>query len=227
VRLEAIQILSDKRRDKMICGHIAAPFSMALLIGGIENCLIYLHENPALFKDLMEFSLENGINYAKAQIQAGAHAIWVGDVLASSWVISLEHYIKWALPFEKKIIEEIKKFGGITFLQLAENNKERFTKMMEVNSDILNIGPEADIKDILNVTRKEKCLYGGLDPINIIQRGSKEEIERKVKYCIDATEGKGYILGAGESIPRDTPIENYEIVINSLRKIARVSENES
>jgi len=152
VRLEAIQILSKKiGKDKMICGHICAPFSMALLIGGIEDCLVYIHKNPAILKDLIEFSFENGINYAQAQIRAGAHAIWVGDVLSSSWLISLEHYIEWALQFEKKIIERIKAYGGITFLQLAENNSKRFSKMIEAEPDILNIGPEADIKDVLNV----------------------------------------------------------------------------
>ncbi len=59
------------------------------------------------------------------------------------------------------------------------------------------------------------ALKGGLDTILLLQ-GSPKEVMEAGKRCIEegAREG-GYILGSGDDIPRDAPLENVAAMVEA------------
>jgi uroporphyrinogen decarboxylase len=83
--LGGIRLLSDEiGRKVMICGRVAAPFTSVTLMRGLTEGIVDLYRNPALFKKLLGIGFIIAEEFSKAQIERGAHAIWVGDCMASS-----------------------------------------------------------------------------------------------------------------------------------------------
>jgi len=68
----------------------------------------------------------------------------------------------------------------------------------------------------------EVCLWGNVDPIWIIERGSKKEIIKATKKAIeDAAKGGGFVLSLGEFITYLTPEENLRTFVEAGRKFGK------
>ena len=58
-------------------------------------------------------------------------------------------------------------------------------------------------------------LKGGLDTI-LLLRGGPAEVLEAARDCIDAgAPGGGYLLGSGDDIPRDAPMENVAAMVEA------------
>ena len=87
---------------------------------------------------------------------------------------------------------------------------------MEIGTDIINIDSKVDLKFAKQLSESKKvCIKGNVDPVLLLE-GKKEEIEHKVRECIE-TGGTGFILSAGCEIPKNTPLENFRTFINARR----------
>jgi len=101
-----------------------------------------LYEDPELIGEGREFMLQVQMTFGKSQIDAGADAIWVGDLNAASHLISLAHYKRFAFDPAKRMMEEYKKSGCLTFFHHNEENIEYIKVMadlIEKESAALNI----------------------------------------------------------------------------------------
>lgn len=211
VRIEAIRALRDTfNNDVMIIGHVNAPFTMASYLLGIQDALLLPYDNPDFLVEIMEIGLKNGIECARAQVEAGAHMVWVGDDMASSWTISLEHFRRFALPYQKRIIESIHRYGAYTFIQMHEDELPRLEILLETTSDVINVGRGADLRKVAKVLKGKRCFLGNMDPETVLLKGSISKIKEEIDECISvAAPGGGYIIGSCHNIPRYTPRENY------------------
>jgi uroporphyrinogen decarboxylase len=141
VLVEAIKtILKSSQGRIVVCGRVASAFSGMLLLRGLERGLKDLYVNPNLCEELLKISHEVAETMARAQMEAGAHAIWVGDCLATSRLIPPRFHELYALPYQSKIISFIKKLEGIPILSTDEKKLERLVKESESQPDAMGIG---------------------------------------------------------------------------------------
>ena len=60
------------------------------------------------------------------------------------------------------------------------------------------------------------CLIGNVDTINVLLRGSINDVEEAVKICIiDAAKGGGYILSTSEYVCKNTSMINMETFVRA------------
>jgi len=71
-----------------IMGRIAAPFSALGLVYGIDTLLVAMLEQPELVQDNLHFFTEHQIAFGRAQQEAGADILWLGDCVADSTFLS-------------------------------------------------------------------------------------------------------------------------------------------
>jgi hypothetical protein len=89
IHLEMIRRVRAALNDTVcVTGRIAAPFSALGLIYGIETLMMHLIDGPDLLRDNLKFFIDHQIAFGKAQLEAGAHALWLGDCVASSKFLS-------------------------------------------------------------------------------------------------------------------------------------------
>ena len=219
-KLKAIRLLREHFGDKVLVeGSCAAPYSSVGLLFGLEEAMMLALTQPDLLAEACDFFVELQSRYIKAQIEAGAHAIWVGDCNAFSSMISLEQYRQFAFPPCKKLVEKAHEYGAIIHLMNSEISIAYLLAESELGVEIISCGPAADLAEVRKVLTGKSCLSGNLDPIEVLMRGTPEQVaeeaERIVK--IGYSDG-GYIFNTGEMNPRDTPVENMKTMIETVRK---------
>jgi len=221
--LEAIRRIKQELGDTVVLtGRVAAPFSSVALLYGVENSLTLLFENPELFKKTSDFFIELMKEWGKAQIQAGADAIWVGDCVASSGFISPKHYSEFAFEGASKLNAALKKEGVFVFYHAGESSLPHLELMADTHPDALSIGGKIDIKEAKETVGRKICLLGNIHGINTLQLGSPEEVEREtIRIMEEGKKGGGYIFDSEEGIPGDTPEENVKIMMQTAKKHSR------
>lgn len=222
-KLKAIRKIKERFGDTVLIeGSAAAPYSCVGLACGLTEAMMLSVTDRPLLNDMCEFFVEQQYSFIKAQIEAGAHGIWLGDCNAFSSMISLQQYNDLAFPSCKKLVERCKQdFDVIFHLHNSETHPEYLVAEAKLGVDIISVGPDADIAECNQALAGKCCFTGNLDPIEVLMRGTPElvanEAERIMKTC---TPGGGYIFNTGEMNPRDIPVENMHAMIKAARKFA-------
>lgn len=219
-KLEAIRRVREHFGDTVLVeGSCAAPFSSVGLLFGLQETMMLVATDPELLQEACEFFVELQSVYVKAQIEAGAHAIWIGDCNAFSGFLSLEQYRRLAGPPCRELVEKAHEAGAIVHLMNSEVATPYIVAEAELGVDIVNCGPGADMAAVRDALAGNCCYSGNLDPIETLMRGTPErvaaEVERLVETCYPAG---GYLYCTGEMNPRDVPEENMRAMVRAVRR---------
>ena len=218
--LEATSRIKEELKDTIcLCGRVAAPFSSVALLYGAEKTLMLLFEDPELFKKTADFFVELMSEWGKAQIRAGADAVWVGDCVASSGFISPKHYSEFAAEGALKLNTALKKDRAVIFYHAGESSLPHLELMADTHPDALSIGGNIDIKEAKETVGKRVCLLGNIHGIKTLQRGSSEYVEKETIRIIESgKKNGGYIFNSEEGIAYQTPEQNIKIMMQTAKK---------
>ncbi|MFH1742337.1 MAG: uroporphyrinogen decarboxylase family protein [bacterium] len=219
-KLKAIRLVREHFGDTVLVeGSCAAPYSSVGLLFGLEEAMIVALSQPDLLAEACEFFVDMQSRYIQAQIQAGAHAVWIGDCNAFSGMLSLDQYREFAYPSCKKLIEKAHEHGAVVHLHNSEISIPYLLAECELGADIINCGPDVDLAEVKKALIGKSCYSGNLDPIGVLMRGTPEEVVKEAERIVKIgySDG-GYIFNTGEMNPRDTPVENMKAMIETVRR---------
>jgi len=217
--LKALSALKEKWSDSvMICGRVAAPFSATTLLYGITNTMYLCYDNPALIYDTMQFFLDAETDFANAQINAGADALWVGDCTASSIFLSIEHYRQYAFEPARVLLQRLKEVKSFNFYFAAETKKEHVLLMSDLGASAIGIGEKCDIIELKKALADKTCLMGNIDPIKILRDGNPDLVKKHVSTLVSSgLNSGGLLVNTGEGITSDSPVQNVQTMIETIR----------
>ncbi len=221
-KLKAIRLVRQRFGDRAcVCGANAGPFSSACLLFGLTEALMMIHTDPALLDAACAFFVDLQIEWGLAQLDAGAHALWLGDCNAMSNLISVEQYKRFALEPCARVVEAYRKAGGLTILHNSEESVPHIAAAAQLGVDVINVGPGIDIGRAKETLKGKVCLAGNLDPIRVLMNGRPAEVEAEAARIVRVgAPGGGFIFNTGEMNPRDTPEENMRALIRGARSAA-------
>lgn len=220
ILLEAISKVRQEFGDRIcVCGRIAAPFSSTGLLYSLQESMMLMFMDSDLFRKTCDFFVEFQYLWGRAQFEAGAHALWVGDCNAMSNLIGLEQYNEFAFEPCKELVERYRELGVLTFFHASEEKVPYIEKQTELGVDVLSVGPGIDIAEAKKATVGKVALMGNLDPIEVLEKGTPEQVAAEAARIVKiGKDGGGYIFDTGEMVPRDTPEENMRAMIRSARQ---------
>jgi len=225
-KLKALQLVRRHfGEDVLVVGSCAAPYSSTGLLCGLQEPMLAGLTDPDLLEAACDFFVQWQARYIEAQVEAGAHAIWLGDCNAFSSMLSLAQYCRFAAPSCLRLVEKIHDAGALAYLHNSEISTPHILAEAELGVDVINCGPGADMAAVrsgLGTALGSRCGYSGnLDPIEVLMRGTPAQVAaeatRLVKTCFDAG---GYLFNTGEMNPRDVPPENMKAMIAAARDAA-------
>jgi uroporphyrinogen decarboxylase len=222
-KLKALRRLRDHFGDDvLVVGSCAGPYSSTGLLFGLQETMILLKTDPDLLAQACQFFVDLQARYVRAQVEAGAHAIWLGDCNAFSSMLSLEQYRRFALPSCQRLVEEAHRAGAIVYLHNSEIVPAYLLVECELKADVINCGPAADLAEVSRVLRGKTCFSGNLDPIEVLLHGTPQQVADEARRLVQIgyAEG-GYLFCTGEMNPRDVPVENMKAMIAAVRETAR------
>ena len=205
-RLRAIERFKKEKGDEYpVMGWVEGPLAEACDLRGINESLMDIMLNEDLFRQLLEKCTQEAIWCAKAQIEAGAHIIGIGDAAVS--LISQDLYKEVVLPYEKRIVDAIKDAGGLVRLHICGDINHLLEDIVTLALDIIDIDWMVDMKRTVEIFDGVSVVNGNIDPVAIMLNGTVADVKDAVRRCRIESKGKACI-SAGCEIPKFTPHEN-------------------
>lgn len=222
VWLEAVRLLKEHFKDELyIRGNCdQAPFTLASMMRGAQNWMLDLmmaDENQIF--SLLEYCTEATSQFIKLMAQTGCDMVSNGDSAAGPEMISSEMYEKFALPYEKQIVDIAHQVGLPYTLHICGNTDIILPFMLQTGADAFELDYKTDIQKVFDLYQDKATLIGNIDPSGVLALGTVNEVKQKTHELMDIYKGTNrFILNAGCAIPAETPSENLKAMIEVGRE---------
>ena len=200
--------------QRLIEGWVEGPCAEASDLRGINRLMTDFFDDPTFVRDLFEFIVEMELRFAKAQIDAGAQLIGLGDAAAS--LVGPQIYEEFVQPYEKKMVDALHAMGAKVRMHICGNIRRILPAVGSLGCDMVDIDFMVPLEQARREMGPDQVLAGNLHPVALVRNGTPEAITRTATECRQQA-GSRYILAAGCEVPRDTPQAN----VLALRDYAR------
>jgi len=215
-RLEAVALFKNKvGRQVPIMGWVEGALAEAADLRGVSTLMMDLFERPDWVKEILEFCVEMEINFARAQISAGADIIGLGDSVVSQ--ISPAQYEEFGLPYQKRIFSAVKEMGAIPRLHICGNTSLILKQMAQSGAEIIDLDWMVDFGYAARLYGDYPVLCGNFDPVAVLLQSTPGNVKSETLKCLQ-TGGSRCISMAGCEVPYDTPYENLLAQAGALKE---------
>ncbi|MEK7238574.1 MAG: uroporphyrinogen decarboxylase, partial [Nitrospirota bacterium] len=243
--LETIKILRRELNGKVpLIGFSGAPLTMAtyMIEGGTSKNFLQtkrmIFQTPDLYASLMDKVTQTVIEYLKSQIKAGAQAVQLFDTWAG--VLSPGDYKKFALPYVKRVIDNIKTqklpphspplskggMGGfssqesVPIIYFVGECAGLLEEIKTCGADVIGIDWRINIDDAIKRLGSRFSVQGNLDPCALFL--PKDKIRERVKEVLNrASFARGHIFNLGHGVLPETPVENVVAMVEMVHRLSR------
>lgn len=196
---------SERGGDISILGWVEGPMAEYCTLRTLELAMTDLLTEPAMFHDVCAITMDNAVAWCKAQVDAGADMIGVGDAAAS--LISEDMYREFVLPWQQKLFAGIHEAGARVRLHICGNINRILPAIKETGADVVDIDWMVDLRRAREILGPDMVLFGHFDPAAVLKAGTPEDVARHAREDI-AAGGVRFGLMPGCEVPPGTPEEN-------------------
>ena len=183
---------------------------------GMGDLLMDLILHPEWVEELLETCVEVGIAFARAQVEAGADIIGLGDAVCSQ--ISPQMYRRFRLPYEQRIFGAVREMGALSRLHICGDTNKLVVDMVESGADIIDLDWMVDMGAAGSRFGDQVSFCGNFDPVAVMLQGTPDDVYQATLECLSAG-GPRSFSGAGCEIPDGTPHENLHAQTRALREV--------
>ncbi len=215
-RVRGIELFKQRvGGDRLIEGWIEGPAAEGADLRGINNLMVDFFDDPAFVRDLFDFVVEMETRFARAQIEAGADLIGIGDAAAS--LVGPGFYEEFVWPCEKRLVDAVHAAGAAVRLHICGDTRRILGGMGRLGCEMVDLDYFAPVADGRAAMGPRQVLLGNIDPVRVLRDGTPESVYAAIAEC-HRQAGPRYIVGAGCEVPRDTPPENVRALVRYARE---------
>ena len=214
-RLRAVETLRRAVGEKKIVeGWVEGPCQAAADLRGINTLMLDFHDDPGFVRDLFEFVLGVGLRFARAQVEAGAGLVGIGDPASS--LVGPRIYQEFVWPFQQRLVNGIHAAGARVRLHICGNTRRILAGIARLGADIVDIDSMVPLAQARAAMGPDQVLAGGIDPVRVLLNGTPAGVRAARTRCIEEA-GPRYVVAGGCEVPRETPVENLRALTASFR----------
>ena len=188
-----------------VLGWVEGPLAEYADLRGVESMFMDLIDKPEMYLRAAGPLVDNAIRFARAQVQAGADMIGVGDAVAS--LVSPSMYEQFVLPHEKRLFDAIHDAGAAVKLHICGDISRSVGLMAQTGCDILDIDWMVPLDRTRSVVGPSVTLCGNFDPSAVLLQGTPQDVAQAARRCMEMG-GQRFILQPGCEVPPGTPEQN-------------------
>jgi MtaA/CmuA family methyltransferase len=213
-RIAAARYLKERIGGEVpIMGWVEGALAEAADLRGVSVMLLDLYDRPEWVRDLLETCVEVGIAFARAQIEAGADIIGLGDAIASQ--IAPDMYLEFALPYEQRIFAAVHEMGAVARLHICGNTTRILPYMAQSGADIIDIEWMVDLRRAAGIFGEFPATCGNFDPVAVMLQGSPDQVRAAVVQSLGVGGPRNFSAASCE-VPAGTPPENLRAQAHAL-----------
>jgi hypothetical protein len=197
-------------------GEVFSPFSQLMELVGYTSVLGALILDPGKVTACLERLTDGAVLLARGHFEAGADAVLISSAFAGAGFLSPDHYRRFVLPFERRIVEQLAEAapGKPIYTHTCGAIGDRLELMEQTEThgiDTLDPPPLGTV-DLADAKRRLGCrlfIKGNVDPVNTVLLSTPEPCYEDACARVEiAKPGGGYILSTACSVPPHAPPEN-------------------
>ncbi len=135
-------------------------------------------------------------------------------------LIGPELYREVALPAERRVFERLRATGKKLSLHICGDTTELIADMATSGADVLEIDHLLDLDLACATVPDEVALWGNLDPVGVLARGSDDDVQRVTEDAIRTVRAHGrrrFVLSSGCALAVETPPERLDTMFAAAR----------
>ena len=223
-RLEAVRTLKEQVGGSVpVMGWVEGALAEANNLRGDSALMTDFYDRPDWLKDLLEQVCALEIDFARAQIAAGADIIGLGDAIAST--ISPKMYSQFALPYEQRIFQAVREMGAVPRLHICGDTNRILPAMADSGAAIIDVDWMVDLAraaQVFDAHPNRPAVCGNFDPVRVMLQGTPEEVYRAARANLREG-GARCISATGCEIPPGAPAENLHAQTRALMDDAQMA----
>jgi MtaA/CmuA family methyltransferase len=205
-RLKPLKIMREE--EEFVCGNIRCPFTLsATYLYDTESFFMDLKRDEDFVHRLMEFALQYCMESGRAQIEAGVDAMFIEDPSASPNVISPETFKRIVLPYERRLVKELKKKVPVVF-HICGDTTEIIQDMIGTGADCISLDECMNMSE----AHMKTPVWGNIAP-KLLVKERPEKIRELSKEIIAL--GNGVVLSSGCVVPPIAKPENIKEMVRA------------
>ena len=207
-RIEILKkVAAAEKGNRYIFGICIGPFTEYCNARGMEDAMCDISDEDDLETALrgIRIFFENGMNFIRAQLAAGADGIQIVEPSCS--LISPAFYEEHILPLHKQMVELVQADGGFARLHICGDTTRLIPYSLSTGTHILDVDFAVDLPASVQHLKDGQCFCGNLHTANQLLFAKPEDYATSVPTCFNSANGR-IILAAGCDVPPDTSEEN-------------------
>lgn len=203
-----------------IVGVVMSPYSLPVLQLGFAEYLAALHEEPEVVAQLIAINEEFTIEWANAQLTAGATAIAYFDPMSSSEVVSRQIRSRIGVPTMRRTMGEIK--GPCIAILASASVHDVLPDLMRTPAVMVGVGADDDLGALKAEVGGRAAIMGNLNSIRMRKWTPMQAREQVAAALAAAGPGGGFLLSDchGE-IPSQVPGEVLSEIVTAVAELGR------
>lgn len=196
---------------------------------GTEELILATYDDPDWVKEFLDILLEKKLEYIEKNLRgAKFDLVETGGGASSNTVISPAIHREFCLPYDQKIHDAIHDAGhkvvyhtcgGMT--KITDCIRENHCDVSETLSPTGvggDIGTQEDADKLYQELHPTLGLIGGMDQFNMLEKGTKQQIETEVDRLFHTFgEDGGYIMSGSDHF-FEAPVDNLKAFAEAAKK---------
>jgi len=219
------QIIDQFKDEYWIIGVIVCTiFETAWALRGLEQLMVDMATDPFLADFILDIPFQYHLIAAKKLVEMGVDMIWIGDDVGAqnNLFISPKMWRRYLKPRMAEFISTLKSINPE--LKIAYHSDgyvlPLISEFIEIGMDVLNpVQPASmDPEAIKKAYGDQLCFWGSIDEQYTLPFGTPEDVREEILLRL-RTIGRdgGLILAPTHHVQLDTPMENFWMMVNTIR----------
>lgn len=196
-----------------ILGWVEGPAAEATDLRRMDNFFMDLIDDEEYAGELMDLCVNVALDFGRAQIEAGADTIGIGDAAASQ--ISRGIYEELILPRQQRLVCGLKDAGAKVRMHICGNITHLLSGLASLELDIIDVDHMVELRTVRKELGTRTVIAGNIDPVAGVLRSTPDAIRQAVRACYSQA-GNPFMVGAGCEIPSRTPIANLRALCEPM-----------
>ncbi|MDX2273695.1 MAG: uroporphyrinogen decarboxylase [Cyanobacteriota bacterium] len=222
------EILQTLRREvegkATLLGFVGSPWTLASYAvegkGSKDYAVIkeMAYTQPEMLHQLLRKLADSIARYVCFQIEAGAQVVQLFDTWAGQ--LTPSDYETWALPYERSVVEQVKRVYPHTPLILYINGSAGLLERVgQSGVDIFSLDWMVDMAEGRQ-RLGSLAVQGNLEPMVLL--GSPDQIRQRTLEVIRKAGRRGHIMNLGHGIHHTTPEAHVHVYFDTVRQAAEL-----
>ena len=209
----------------LIFGHQGGCWQDACELYGLQNLILATHRDPAWVHRFLDVLLEKKLGFiADSLPRAKYDLIETGGGAASSTCISPTLFREFCLPYDRRQHDGLHALGFPVVYHTCGGMMPILDDIVKTGCDACEtltppgMGGDARHAEIKQRIGGRACLIGGLNQVQVLDHGNRDEIRREVFRLFDELgTGGGYIISPSDHF-FDTPPQSLQWYAEAARE---------